>query len=228
MTATLTTGRIPVLIYADDPVSRAGLEAQLKGRAPIELREHDGWRLDGPLHDARRHNGHRTAEVAVVVVDEVGERATRAIRALARNGPVRVLVVAGRLDDNGVLAATEAGACGLLRRGDAVPERLVAAVVAAAAGDGTVPPDLLGRLLDQVGRLQRQVLTPRGLTFSGLTDREVDVLRMLADGCDTAEIAGKLSYSERTVKNIIHDVTSRLQLRNRSHAVAYALRHGLI
>jgi DNA-binding NarL/FixJ family response regulator len=66
------------------------------------------------------------------------------------------------------------------------------------------------------------------LTFSGLTDRETHVLRMVADGHDTAEIAQELCYSERTVKNILHDVTSRLQLKNRSHAVAFAVREGLI
>ena len=162
-----------------------------------------------------------------MVVDEVDD-AAQTIRALGRSGAHRVLVVAGRLDDAAVLAVTEAGACGLLRRADAVPERLVPAIQAAAAGDGTVPPDLLGRLLQQIGRLQRQVLHPRGLTFGGLTDREVKVLKLVADGWDTSEIADDLSYSERTVKNIIHDVTSRLQLRNRSHAVAYALRQGLI
>jgi len=54
------------------------------------------------------------------------------------------------------------------------------------------------------------------------------VLRLIADGCDTSEIANRLAYSERTVKNVLHDVTTRLQLRNRSHAVAYALRQGLI
>jgi DNA-binding NarL/FixJ family response regulator len=101
-------------------------------------------------------------------------------------------------------------------------------VVRAAAGDGTVPPDLLGRLLEQVGRLQRQVLAPRGLTFSGLSERETDVLKLVAEGLDTAEVATKLCYSERTVKNVIHDVTTRLCLRNRTHAVAYAVRQGLI
>ena len=54
------------------------------------------------------------------------------------------------------------------------------------------------------------------------------MLRLVADGYDTAEIAQQLAYSERTVKNVLHDVTTRLQLRNRSHAVAYALREGLI
>ena len=54
------------------------------------------------------------------------------------------------------------------------------------------------------------------------------MLRLVADGCDTAEIAAALAYSERTVKNVIHDVTTRLRLRNRSAAVAYAVREGLI
>ena len=91
-----------------------------------------------------------------------------------------------------------------------------------------MPADLLGRLLEQVGYVQRQMLAPRGLTFSGLTDREIDVLKLVADGLDTNEVADRLCYSERTVKNVIHDVTTRLRLRNRTHAVAYALRQGLI
>ena len=127
-----------------------------------------------------------------------------------------------------MIAGVEAGACGFMRRNEAVPERMVAAIQAASAGDGSVPADLLGRLLDHVGRLQRQVLSPRGLSFRGLTDREVEVLKLVADGYDTAEIAADLAYSERTIKNIIHDVTTRLNLRNRSHAVAYAVRQGLI
>jgi DNA-binding CsgD family transcriptional regulator len=61
-----------------------------------------------------------------------------------------------------------------------------------------------------------------------LTDREIEVLRLLADGMDTGEVSRQLFYSERTVKNIIHNVTSRLDLRNRTHAVAYAIRQGLI
>ena len=73
-----------------------------------------------------------------------------------------------------------------------------------------------------------QVLAPRGLSFAGLNDRERDVLRLVAEGHDTAEIATLLSYSERTVKNVLHDLNTRLQLRNRSHAVAYAVREGLI
>ena len=206
------TTRIPVFVYADDPISQAGIASQLRPRPEIVV-------IDDNV-DA--------AAVAVVVCDSVDQQTANVVRAIQRNGCPKVVLVAARLDDGGLLAATEVGVSGLLRRQEAQPERLIATIQAAAAGDGTVPPDLLGRLLAQVGRLQRQVLNPRGLTFSGLSERELEVLRLVADGCDTAEIARRLCYSDRTVKNIIHDVVTRLQLRNRSHAVAYALREGLI
>ncbi|MEA2844712.1 MAG: hypothetical protein QOJ69_2383 [Actinomycetota bacterium] len=205
--------RIPVFVYASDPISETGIAGQLRGQPAVRV-------VDEADVDM--------AAVAIIVTDEIDEEATRAIRAVQRNGVPRVVVVVTRVDDGGLLAALEAGACGIIRRGEARSDRLVAAVRAAVAGDGTMPPDLLGRLLDQIGRLQRQVLAPRGLTIAGLAEREIEVLRLIADGLDTNEIAGRLCYSERTVKNVIHDVTSRLQLRNRSHAVAYAMRQGLI
>jgi DNA-binding NarL/FixJ family response regulator len=150
------------------------------------------------------------------------------LKSVQRKGCSRIVLVATRIDDRGLVSAVEAGITGLVRRAEATPLALVGAVRLAASGDGSVPPDLLGRLLRQVGRLQRQVLAPRGLNFTGLTEREIDVLRLVADGLDTGEIAQRLSYSERTIKNVIHDVTTRLQLRNRSQAVAYAMREGLI
>jgi DNA-binding NarL/FixJ family response regulator len=127
-----------------------------------------------------------------------------------------------------LLAAVEAGANGFLRRSQSTAPKLVETIRTAAAGDGVLPPDLLGRLLGHVGRLHQQVLNPRGLSFAGLNDREVKVLKLLAEGFDTAEVGRQIFLSERTVKNIVHDVTSRLNLRNRTHAVAYALRQGLI
>ena len=205
--------RISVYVCARDPVSRAGVASQLRPR-PEVLVVDSGEEPDG-------------GALAVVVADAVDEETVRLLRRVQRAGS-RTVLVATDVDDAGLAAAVEAGVWALVRRAEATPERLTRAVCAAARGEGTVPPDLLGRLLDQVGRLQRQVLHPRGLTFTGLASREIEVLRLVADGYDTAEIARALSYSERTVKNVLHDVTSRLQLRNRSHAVAYALRQGLI
>ncbi len=205
--------RTAVFIYARDPISQAGIAAQIRGRP--EVRVVDNEEID-------------SAEVALVVSDEVDEDTTKVMKGLQRNGCPRIVLVVTRLDDAGLLAAIEAGACGLLRRSQAGTEPLVHVIEAAVSGDGTVPPDLLGRLLAQVGRLQRQVLAPRGLAFNGLTEREIGVLKLVAEGLSTGEIAGRLSYSERTIKNVIHDVTARLNLRNRSHAVAYALKEGLI
>ncbi|MGO8877155.1 MAG: LuxR C-terminal-related transcriptional regulator [Acidimicrobiales bacterium] len=205
--------RIPVVVFASDSVSLLGTIGQLRAYPGITI-----------LEDTEAE----AAEVAVVVVDRVDGGAVRVIRAAQRQGSARVVVVAGELDAAAVFDAVEAGACGFIRRSEARPETLAACVRRAAAGDGTVPPDLLGRLLDQVGMAQRQVLAPRGLSFSNLTKREIEVLRLLADGHNTAEVAHELVYSERTVKNVLADVTRRLSLRNRTHAVAYALRQGLI
>lgn len=205
--------RIPVHVHAADPLSRAGTISQLRGASDVILVE--------------EHELGETG-VALVVGDDVDAETTQTIRGLRRRGVARIVLLIGRLDDKGLLAAVEAGVGGVVRRSDASPHNLASAIRSVASGEGLLPPDMLGRLLDQVGQLQRQVLAPRGLTFSGLTERELGVLRLLADGNDTAEVGKQLFYSERTVKNIVHDLTSRLELRNRTHAVAYAIRQGLI
>ena len=204
-------GPIRIRVHASDRLSEVGVTAELKEWPEV--------RVVGDADDA---------DVAVVVADDIDENAVRMLRAAQRADGDRAVLVATRIDDRGLLEAVEAGACGLVRRSDANGQALVAAVRTAARGDGSLPSDLLGRLLMQVGKLQRQVLTPHGLSFGGLSNREIAVLRLVAEGLDTREIAQRLSYSERTIKNVIHDVTTRLQLRNRSQAVAYALREGLI
>jgi DNA-binding NarL/FixJ family response regulator len=205
--------RIRVCIHATDPVSATGIAGELRLRPDILV-------VDEADDDSPK--------VPVVVTDELDSGTIRTVRAIQRDGTRRVVLVVTRLDDGGLLAAVEAGASGILRRSEAVADRIAEAVTTAAKGDGSVPPDLLGRLLNQMSRLQRQVLAPRGLSLNGFADREIDVLRLLSEGWDTSEIATKLSYSERTVKNVIHDITARHQLRNRSHAVAYAVRSGVI
>lgn len=205
--------RIPVIVSVSDPLSRAGIVSQLR-RAQGFVVVPDG---DTPAE-----------AVALVVADDLEDRVVSEMRSLRGRGVKRIVLLVARVDDRGLLAAAEAGVTAVLRRAEATAGNLAAAIRSAAAGEGSLPPDLLGRLLRQVGQLQRQVLSPRGLMFSGLTEREAAVLRLLADGYDTAEVGRHLFYSERTVKNIIHDVTSRLELRNRTHAVAYAIREGLI
>jgi DNA-binding NarL/FixJ family response regulator len=205
--------RIPTYVYATDPLSEEGILCRLRPQPEVELlSEHE---LDRAL-------------VAIVVTDTANDLALRALRGIKRQGGPSVVVVMTEPDDASLLALLEEGVCGVIRRSEATATALVNLVQAAARGDGSLPPDLLGRLLDQVGRMQRQVLSPRGLTMTGLTEREIDVLRLVAEGFDTADIARKLAFSERTIKTVIHDVTTRLCLRNRTHAVAWAMREGLI
>jgi len=205
--------RVSAYVYANDPILQAGVISQL--RLSPEVTVVDQCDLDD-------------ADVAVVVTDLVDEAVVRVLRAIQRGGAPHVVLIAAAFDETTVVTAAEAGVSGLLRRSEVTPERLGEVVKKVAAGDAAIPPDLLARLLEQVGRLQRQVLSPRGLRFSGLSDREIEVLRLLADGMDTSEIARRMSFSERTIKAVLHDVITRLQLRSRAHAVAYAVREGLI
>jgi DNA-binding NarL/FixJ family response regulator len=204
--------RIPVHVEAADPVTTSGMTSLLGTRPEI--------RVVGETEKL-------AAAVTVVVTDTVTEETFATLREY-RRGPSRVVLVPAAIDDSQLTRAVECGIVGVVRRADSTSARLAQVVAGAARGEGSVPGDLLGRLLNQMGRLQRDVLQPHGLTLHGLTTREVDVLRLVADGLETREIASKLSYSERTVKNVLHELTTRLQLRNRAHAVAYALRHDLI
>ena len=204
--------RVTTYVYADDPILQAGVISQLRMRAEIDVVE------SGDLSGV---------DVGIAVADTLDDETVRILRALKASVSYTILVMSA-IDDGTVVTAAEVGVSGLLRRGEATPDVLVRTIQKVASGEGVIPPDLLAHLLGQVGRLQRQVLSPRGLTFTGLSHREIQVLRLIADGLDTNEIARQLCYSQRTVKNVLHDVTTRLQLRNRSHAVAYAVREGLI
>jgi len=205
--------RIATYVYADDPVLQAGMISQLRMRTEIDVV--DGHDVDG-------------VSVAVVVGDELDAPTLRVLKSLMRASVQHTVLVLSTVDDKTVVSAAEVGVQGLLRRSEATADALVRTIQKVSEGDGVIPSDLLGQLLGQVGRLQRQVLSPRGLTFTGLTEREIKVLTLIADGHDTNEIAQQLCYSQRTVKNVLHGVTTRLQLRNRTHAVAYAVREGLI
>ncbi|MFD6067042.1 MULTISPECIES: response regulator transcription factor [Amycolatopsis] len=203
--------QIPVLLHATDTITHAGVTAALRSRPEI--------RFAGDSDEQA---------VVLVIVERLNEEARQLLRSLHCAGCAGIVLVAGEVDDSELLDVVGNGVSAIIRRADATPDTLVRLVKAAAAGEGALPPDLLGRLLSRVSRLQRDVLQPNGWDLAGMSQRETKVLRMIADGFETKEIADRLSYSERTVKSILHDITNRFQLRNRAHAVAFALREGLI
>lgn len=205
--------RVKVALQAVDPLSMAGLVAHLELVPDVVL-----------LPAEQRHH----AEVAVVAVDRLTADVVAGMRRAATDIGTPVVLV-GDLDESELVTAVECRVVAVLPRSAASAERLRHSVMTAAAGGGLMPPNLVGALIKDVERLQCQLLEHTGgAPRSRLTRREEEVLRMMAEGLDTAEIAVKLSYSERTVKNVIYGVTHRLKLRNRSHAVAYALRAGMI
>jgi DNA-binding NarL/FixJ family response regulator len=211
-----TTGpnsRIPVTVHAADPLSLAGAISQLRQQPAIELVD---------------EKSARPGTVAVLLAEALDDDTLSRLRRLVRVDGTRAVLVASLIREAELLQVIESGVGAIVWRQEATGDRLLQAVLAASRGDGDLPSDLLGRLITQVGTLQRNAATVPGAPVSGLAPREIDVLRLVAEGMDTGEIASKLSYSERTVKNVVHGLTTRLQLRNRAHAVAYAFREGYI
>lgn len=207
---------VPVDVVAFDPVLEAGTKSTLFACPEVSL--------TAPGEAPR---------VVVMTVDQVGGPELDVLRSV-RDTPARpdVVLVAGELAPDGALHAIAAGARGLLRRREADVTRLSRAVLAASRGDCTLPPDLLDRLLERSGAGGRAGAGTGGGTdpwaAAGLSDRERSVLRLVADGHETNEIAKQLCYSPRTVTSVVHDITQRFRLRNRAHAVAYAMRVGLL
>jgi DNA-binding NarL/FixJ family response regulator len=195
---------VGVLVYAKDPVSRAGVTSQLAGWRGIDI-------LDP-------RQGH-LAEVAVVVAEAVDDEVLRVIRTIRKGSQAQVVLVVTDLDRAGAATATEAGAVGIVPRRLASGEQLASVVAKARRGEAVqIPVD------------EPSVETPAPVRQSEhqLSTRDVEVLRLLAEGCDTADIAQKLAYSEPTIKNVIQRLFDQLKVRNRPHAVAVAMRAGII
>ncbi|WP_405746003.1 response regulator transcription factor [Streptomyces sp. NBC_01525] len=168
------------------------------------------------------------ANVVVSAVDDADQSALDMLRQLSDSPDARFLVIVNGCWYADLHRALDMGVRAVLFRSEFTWVKFTEAIRVVGEGQGDLPTVLQGRLMDQVQRTHREVLAPRGLTAAGLTTREIEVLRLVAEGCDLPYIAKKLSYSERTVKNVLYGLTKRLDLRNRTHAVTYAIRAGLI
>jgi DNA-binding NarL/FixJ family response regulator len=140
----------------------------------------------------------------------------------------QVIACSTRRDADEVLDVIRAGASGYLWKETLTPEALAAGACAAARGSGVLAPELISDFVHGLARVSRELLEPRGLSISLLTARETQVLSCVAQGYATRETAERLHYSERTVKNVLHDAVVKLNAKSRSQAVAEAVRQGLI
>lgn len=161
-------------------------------------------------------------EIDILVFDLDGPSLQRVVW-LTHGGPTRIVAIARNASEDVLFEAFEAGVCGFLSRVDLSPDALVSCLGAVSSGSGALPSELLTRLLDRLAKGGRG-----GSTGGPLAQRELEVLRLVADGEDTREIAAMLNYSERTVKNIVHDVLVKMNCRSRAQAAAVATRRGLI
>jgi DNA-binding NarL/FixJ family response regulator len=139
----------------------------------------------------------------------------------------RVLILTTFGLDDYIIAALRAGASGFLLK-DAPTAQVVDAVRAVAAGDAVLSPAVTRQLLDQVGRRLPAAVSQKPQTLTRLTEREREVLRMLAAGLTNAEIAHALVVTEATVKSHVSNLLGKLGLRNRVQAVIYAYETRLI
>jgi DNA-binding NarL/FixJ family response regulator len=162
------------------------------------------------------------AEVDILLFDLEGVGLRSALR-LARGTGARLVALATEPDETRLLEAVAAGLAGFLVRVELTPEQLLDTLRLVASGNGPLPPDLLARLLARLAG-EEQGGAPAGR----LARRELEVLRLLAEGATTRDIAGQLCYSERTVKNIVHDALTKMNCRTRTQAVALATRQGFI
>jgi DNA-binding NarL/FixJ family response regulator len=204
-----TSDPASVWVGDDHPIFRRGLTACLKA---------EGFRVAGDSSGLTPEPELRGVDLLLFAADSTSlQTAAR----LGRTSGVSLVAVLDSATDSAVEAAVEAGVSSLLVRSELTPAALAGTLRMVASGNASLPAKLLGRLLDRAANGSRHGST-------GLTLRELDVLRLLADGEDTREIAGLLCYSERTVKNVVHDVLVKMNCRNRAHAVALATRHGVI
>jgi DNA-binding NarL/FixJ family response regulator len=218
---------IAVVIVDDQPLVRAGFRMVLSSQADLRVVGEAG---DGAqaLHLVSELAG--SADAPNVVVMDIrmpvldGVEATRRLCAAGGAAP-RVIVLTTFDTDEEAFAALEAGASGFLLK-NAPPEELLAAIRAVAAGDAVVAPRITRRLLDRfAGQLSRR---PAGPRLEALTEREREVVLLVAEGLSNAEIAARLVVAEATVKTHVGRILTKLDLRDRVQIVVLAYETGLV
>jgi NarL family two-component system response regulator LiaR len=214
----LSDERIRVLIADDHAIVRQGLSTFL------ELQ-------DGIVVAGQAADGEEAATMSqrlqpdVVLMDLVmpvldGVRAITRIREIAPE--TRVIVLTSFADDEKIVAAIRAGAAGYLMK-DVSPQDLAAAIRLVHAGEPILAPEVMRRLMAEVGRAPG---SPE--PADNLTEREIVVLKLIANGLSNKEIARDLTLSEKTVKTHVSNILQKLHLADRTQAALYAVRQHLV
>ncbi len=213
-----SNGTIRVLIADDHAIVRKGLCALLATEAGIAVVGEAKNGLEAIEHS-------RELQPDVILMDLVMPQmdGLAAIRHLSAHQPqVRVLVLTSFAGDDKIFPAIKAGALGYLLK-DSGPDELVQAIQQVHRGESSLDPIIARRVLQEFSQPFKRLSGA-----AGLTDREMEVLRLLAKGCPNREIAEDLEITEATVRTHVSSILSKLKLSSRTQAALYALREGLV
>jgi two-component system nitrate/nitrite response regulator NarL len=208
-------------VVDDHDLFRVGLASLLSDEPGIEVvGQASGGRMGVRLAGELRPD---VVLMDVRMPDISGPEATREI--LERHPETRVLALTVASEDGDVSTVLQAGACGFLAK-DTPIDSLVVAVYAAASGAAWLSPRAAEVVLGRI-RSAPSAPPPEVTPLKRLSEREMDVLRLIADGMDNAEIAAALNISPRTAKNHVSNILSKLGLPSRVQAAVYAVRQGV-
>jgi DNA-binding NarL/FixJ family response regulator len=211
-----------VLVCDDQALIRTGFATIIDAQPDLEVVGECGDGRTAVELAARLDPDVVVMDVRMPVLD--GIEATRLLAGAGVASPARVLVVTTFNLDEYVYEALRAGASGFLLK-DAPPAQLLHGIRTVAAGAALLAPEVTRQL---VGRYAERIRPAGGAPEVPLTARELEVLRLIADGLSNSEIAGALVISHETVKTYVSRILTKLDLRDRVQAVVYAFRHGLV
>jgi DNA-binding NarL/FixJ family response regulator len=209
--------KVRVIITDDHPMFRQGLRALLEALDVDVVAE----AVNGP--DAVRLSAQLQPDVVVMDLHMPGGNGIEATRTIARTSPrIGVLVLTMFRDDDSVFAAMRAGARGYLLK-ESGAEEIARAVRAVAAGEAIYGPEIARRVLAFFSSMP----DPKRTAFPELTDREREVLELIAQGRNNQEIAGALFLSPKTVRNHVSNIFMKLHVADRAQAIVLAREAGL-
>jgi len=216
------TGEYRVVLCDDHDMFRTALRHLVEENGPVRV-VGEAATGEGALALVRE----QAPDVVVMDIEMPGLGGVEATRKIVEESPHTSVVVLTASDDaDDVVSAIVAGACGYLLKNAAIDD-LVAGIRAAAIGDALISPAIAGGLLAHV-RERARPPEPPAAAATQLSARELDVLRLVAEGRDNADIARELFISPKTVKNHISNILMKLQMQNRIQAAVYAVRKGIV
>ena len=166
-------------------------------------------------------------DVVIMDLNMPGAGGVETTKRLASLAPLsRVVVLTISADDDDVMNAVMAGACGYLLKDSSIQE-LIAGIRAASEGESLISPQIAAKVLQRL-RAQSKDVDAAATIRAELSDRELEVLKLIANGKDNAQIASELFISPKTVKNHISNILMKLQIENRIQAAVYAVRSGIV